>query len=96
MHYTPAEVLISAALAANKFVGGIDAAVLGVLAVLPNILAPEVLIDGEATLTKLAVLPPNTDAELVGDVEIAAPFPNAVPPKRVFATIWKMDSIKIS
>lgn len=86
--------LISAALAANKFVVGTDAAVFGVLALLPNILAPDVLIDGEVALTELALLPPNNDAELVGDVAVATPAPNAFPPKRFFPTIWEIDYIK--
>lgn len=88
--------LISAAFAANKFVGGTDAAVLGILALLPNILAPAVLIDGEAALKVFTVIPPNIDAELVGDVATAAAVPNEFPPKIFFPTIWELDHIKVS
>lgn len=90
MHYVPAEVFISATLAANKFVCGLATVavpnVIGVLALLPNILAPEVLIVVDAVLTELATPPPNIVAELVGDVAEAVELPNAFPPKRVFPT----------
>lgn len=67
--------------------GGTDAGVLVVLAWLPNILAPDVLIDDEATLAELAPLPPNIDAELVGDAGVAVAAANAFPPKRFLPTI---------